>query len=422
MMHTRDLLIASTLTGLSDELVKLADVRVTAVASLEHASAMITSRQFHATYIDHDDHAPGSVWSVILDANRHGVTVLMGLSPGIQRIQHDLHDAGIMICPVQDATGVARWITAQLGLRSSMHLGSPVIAIAGAKGGIGKTLTTSLLAEGLTRRGVRVLVIDGDLSNSGIVPMFRIPADAPSYLDHASDAVACGMPPVWEPAQLRRLIFGQHPSGIDFLIGADGTADVRDLQRIEWLSLIEAARGLGEYGAILIDTGPEIKKRPYAILAARDGGWVVVPAPPGRKERTGVAHLLHVMQRGIPEHDLSARCLLVLMEPERGSTVTPEHVAPLLNQQFPAMRIIGRIPRAVRQISTADECNDRYMSPIDVDPGSRMAQATHQMVERLCLTIGLTPPLPMPRSPWWARWRRTAAWPASPGRLVPERK
>ena len=128
------------------------------------------------------------------------------------------------------------------------------------------------------------------------------------------------------------------------------------------------------------------------------------------------------MQQGIPEHDLSARCLLALIEPERGSTVTPEQVAPLLHQQFPAIRIIGRLPRAVRQISTADEYIERYVSPIDVDPGGRLAQATHQMVERLCLTIGLNPPVSLPRSPWWARWRRAPAWPASPGRLVPERE
>lgn len=409
-MNTRDLLIASTVAGLSDELVALADVRVTSVASLDHMSAMLDSRQFYAVYIDYDDNTPGGLWSSILHANRHGITVLMGLSPSIQRIQHDLHDAGIMICPVSDAPGIARWIAVQLGLRGGTRSGSPVIAVAGAKGGIGKTLTTSLLAEGLTRRGVRVLVIDGDLSNSGIVPMFRIPADAPSYLDHASDAIACGVAPAWDAVQLRRLIFS-HPSGIDFLIGADGTADARDLQRIEWLSLIQAVRGLDEYGVILIDTGPEIKKRPYAILTARDGGWVVVPAPPGRKERTGVAHLLHVMQRGVPAHDLSARCLLVLMEPERGAAITTEHIAPLFQQQFPATRVIGRLPRAVRQISTADEQADRYLSPLDIDPGSMLVQATHQMVERLCIAIGLSPPLPMPRHRWWMRWRRIASRP-----------
>lgn len=47
-----------------------------------------------------------------------------------------------------------------------------VIAIMSGKGGVGKSLVTALLAVALRRRGLRVGVLDGDLTGPSIVSMF----------------------------------------------------------------------------------------------------------------------------------------------------------------------------------------------------------------------------------------------------------
>jgi hypothetical protein len=196
---------------------------------------------------------------------------------------------------------------------------------------------------------------------------------------------------------VRRYIYHHRSSTIDFLLGSEETTDPRDLQRPEWLALMHAVRGLSEYDVVLLDTGPEIKKRPYAILAAMHGGWVVLPTPPGRKERTGVGNMLRVMQSVVADRDLTERCLLLFMEPEQGVTVTIDQIAPLFARHFPQARALGRLPRAPRQVSAADEEGDRYLSPLDIAPFSRFSRTAHTLVDTLCREVGLAPPQPMPR-------------------------
>src|SRR5260370_1623265 len=47
-----------------------------------------------------------------------------------------------------------------------------VIAIMSGKGGVGKSLVTGLLAVSLRRQGLRVGVLDGDITGPSIAPMF----------------------------------------------------------------------------------------------------------------------------------------------------------------------------------------------------------------------------------------------------------
>lgn len=64
-------------------------------------------------------------------------------------------------------------------------------------------------------------------------------------------------------------------------------------------------------------------------------------------------------------------------------------------------------------MSVADEEGDRYVSPLDVAPHSRLSRAAHQLVDRLCGSVGLRPPRPAPRSSLWQRLRGE--------RIAPER-
>src|SRR5207237_3587345 len=128
----------------------------------------------------------------------------------------------------------------------------------------------------------------------------------------------------------------------------------------------------------------------------RGGGCVVLPSPPGRKERAGVGNALRVFEQHTP--DLTDRCFLLYMEPEKGVTVAVDRVAPLFAHTWPRARTIGLLPRAPRQVSMADEEGDRYLSPLDVAPHSAFSRAVHHVVQSLREQAGLTPPQPLPTS------------------------
>jgi hypothetical protein len=44
---------------------------------------------------------------------------------------------------------------------------------------------------------------------------------------------------------------------------------------------------LPDYDILLIDTSPDYLKRPYPTHVLQSGGYVVLPAPPGNRERMG---------------------------------------------------------------------------------------------------------------------------------------
>jgi MinD-like ATPase involved in chromosome partitioning or flagellar assembly len=394
-----ELFIVSTTPGLAEALHGYEGVQVSSLPSLARLKSMVASEQPPgAIYVEDTKGTLQELWDVIRAAQSARVPILVGLqSVGLVHLS-DFADAGLPVSEARDASALADWIGAQLGRRKLAAAGQITIAIAGAKGGIGKTLVVAMLAEGLKRRGLSVLVVDGDLSNSGIVPTFRIPSGFPSYLYLKNDGLGA-----FTTTNVRRHIYTHPASGLQFLLGSEETANPLDLNLGEWQAMMQAVRALDGYDVVLIDTGPEIKKRPYAIDAARSGGYVVLPTPPGRKERAGVGNALRVFEHHTP--DLTDRCFLLYMEPEKGVTVSLDRVSPLFAQTWPRASTVGVLPRAPRQVSMADEEGDRYLSPLDVAPHSTFTRAVHHIVQRLCDQTGLKPALPMPKSSLWQRMR-----------------
>src|SRR5262245_46087451 len=396
---TIELLMVSNTPGLAEALHGYAGVQVSSLPSLARVKSIVASDQPpQAIYVEDTRGTLNELWDVIRAAQSRQLHVLIGLQSVGMVHMSDFVDAGLHVTDARDAAALAEWIGGQLGVRKMAAAGQVTIAIAGAKGGIGKTLVVAMLAEGLKRRGLKVLVVDGDLSNSGIVPTFRIPSGFPSYLYLKQDGLG-----VFTPANVRRHIYAHEASGIHFLLGSEETANPMDLNLGEWQAMMQAVRAIEGYDVVLIDTGPEIKKRPYAIDAARSGGYVVLPTPPGRKERAGVGNALRVFEQHTP--DLTDRCLLLYMEPEKGVTVAVDRVAPLFAQTWPRTKTIGVLPRAPRQVSMADEEGDRYLSPLDVAPHSKFSRAVHHMVQTFCDQTGLRPPQPMPKSSFWQQLR-----------------
>jgi len=95
--------------------------------------------------------------------------------------------------------------------------------------------------------------------------------------------------------------------------------------------------------------------------------------------------------------------MLLFMDPEKGTAVSTESVMPRFAQLFPKAQIIGRLPRAPKQVSTADEEGDTYISPLDIAPHSKFSRAVHEIAEATCQAMNLRPPLPMPRAGLWHR-------------------
>lgn len=396
---TIELLMVSTTPGLAEALHGFEGLQVSSLPSLARVKSIVVSDQPpQAIYIEDTKGTLAELWDVIRAAQGRQVPVLIGLhSVGIVHLP-DFVEAGLPVSDARDTATLAGWIGAQLGVRKLAAAGQITIAIAGAKGGIGKTLVVAMLAEGLKRRGLKVLIVDGDLSNSGLVPTFRIPSGFPSYLYLKQDGLGA-----FTPANVQRHIFKHDASGMHFLLGSEETANPIDLNLGEWQAMMQAVRALDGYDVVLVDTGPEIKKRPYAIDTARTGGFVVLPIPPGRKERAGVGNALRVFEQHTP--DLTERCFLLYMDPEQGVTVSIDRVAPLFAQAWPRAKPIGVLPRAPRQVSMADEEGERYLSPLDVAPHSKFTRAVHHIVQALCDQTGLTPALPMPKSSFWQQLR-----------------
>lgn len=403
-----ELIIFSAIEGLQAEVEQLRDVAVLAPSRIDQVQRLLSgSRPPDALYLDDSRGTPlADLWDLTARAQQVGVRVMLGLTGPARAALADAQAAGLPATAERNPVALADWIGAQIGRRrghGTQRL--PVIAIGAAKGGIGKTFATCVLAEGLRRRGLDVLVWDSDISNPGLVPAFRIPASAPSYLHLVQRG-----PSHWNPTGIQPFIFqpehtrtNQQGWGrIDLLIGSHAVARAEnDLRLPDWQGLYQGILALEGYDVVLIDTPPDYLRRPYATHVLQAGGSVVLPTPPGARERMGVGHMLEHFSELAPER--LERCSLLFMEPERGVTVTVGMVAELFARRYPRVGSLGTLPREPRLASLADE-HDGYISMLDLGPHSRFARATHQVVEALCAQAGLQPRLPMPQTAWWHRF------------------
>lgn len=402
-----ELVIFSTLDGLPAQLDQFRDLAVIAPSRLDQVARLLDGpRPPDALYLDDSRGAAlPELWQAITTARGAGVRVLVNFCGPAAGALNDAQGAGIPAIAERNPAAVAAWIGEQLGL----HAGggqrlAAVVAVGAAKGGIGKTFATCVLAEGLRRRGLRVLVWDGDISNPGLVPAFRIPSSAPSYLHLIQRG-----PSAWNPTGVRPFIFQpEHTRAtatgwgpIDFLIGSHAVARAEnDVRLPDWQGFYSAVAAIDGYDIVVIDTPPDYLRRPYATHVLQSGGTVVLPAPPGARERMGVGHMLEHFRDHVPER--LEHCALLFMEPERGVIATVPEVAALFTRRYPQVSCLGTLPRAPRLASLADE-HDGYISMLDIGPHSQFASAAHGIIETLCARLGLLPPLPQPRSSLWAR-------------------
>jgi hypothetical protein len=402
-----ELVMFTAMDGLAAQVEQFRDVAVLAPSRLDQVTRLIEgTRPPEALYLDDTRAAPlPELWRAATLARRVGVRVLVNFTGAARGALNDAQGAGLPAIAERDPIAVAAWLGEQLGLSCGAGLSrGAMVAVGAAKGGIGKTFATCVLAEGLRRRGLRVLVWDSDISNPGLVPAFRIPTSAPSYLHLIQRG-----PAHWGPGGIAPFIFqpdhtrasGDGWGAVDFLIGSHAVARAEnDVRLPDWQGFYQGVAALEGYDLVLVDTPPDYLRRPYATHVLQAGGTVVLPCPPGARERMGVGHLLDHLRDHAP--DSLERCALMFMEPERGVTATVGEVAALFARRYPQVAALGTLPRAPRLASLADE-HDGYVSMLDLGPHSAFAAAVHRVGEQLCARLGLTPRLPMPRSSLWDR-------------------
>lgn len=142
-----------------------------------------------------------------------------------------------------------------------------IIAITSGKGGVGKTTFAVNLAISLAKEKQRVLVLDGDLGLAninvvlGIIPKFT--------LYHV----------IRGNKNLREIIL-QTPEGIDIVPGANGYAQLADLDSLSRESLIRDFSELEDYDFIIIDTGAGISVNVISLVLAADEGIIVTTPEP----------------------------------------------------------------------------------------------------------------------------------------------
>lgn len=289
-----ELVIFSALEGLQAEAEALRDLAVLAPSRLDQVARLLGGdRPPDALYLDDSRGvALPDLWRTIAAAQQAGARVLLNLIGPARAAMGDAQSAGIPAVSLGDPAAVAAWIGEQLGLSPGAGAGPlPVVAVGAAKGGIGKTFATSVLAEGLRRRGLRVLVWDSDISNPGLVPAFRVPSSAPSYLHLIQRG-----PAQWNPTGIRPFIYapeqtrggGEGWGAIDFLIGSHSVARAEnDVRLPDWQGFFAGVAAIDGYDLLLVDTPPDYLRRPYATHVLQQGGAVILPAPPRRPRAHG---------------------------------------------------------------------------------------------------------------------------------------
>lgn len=156
-----------------------------------------------------------------------------------------------------------------------------VIAVANTKGGVGKTTTSFVLAQGLSRRGYDTLLLDGDPQGSSTTLCGTVPETDVDESDTVMPFLTGDQP------DLRYAVRKTYWDGLD-LIPANTQAYAAELfipanavkgKGKLWNQLAPGlAPILSDVDVVIIDTAPALSYMTINALFAADG--IIVPVPP----------------------------------------------------------------------------------------------------------------------------------------------
>lgn len=267
------------------------------------------------------------------------------------------------------------------------------VALANFKGGVTKTTSAVTLAQGLSIRGHKVLVIDCDPQGS-LTTLFGILADAEVEADQTILPLCLG-----EQDSVEYAIRPTYWEGIDLVPAASVLFSAEfalpGRQRDEgpafqfWNVLhygIEQARQV--YDVIVIDTPPALSYVTINALMAADG--IITPLPPSTLDFASSVQFWGLF------YDLTKELVA------RGKTKRFEFVDVLLSKVDPKLNAtdvvrewIGAaygskvLPIEIPKTSTADSASAEFGSIYDMKPGSADARTIKRAVEAYDQFVGI---------------------------------
>lgn len=264
------------------------------------------------------------------------------------------------------------------------------LVVANFKGGVTKTTTAVTLAQGLSLRGHRVLMIDGDPQGSattlfGLLPDVDIDEDSTllPLLRGNADSVAYAIRNTyWDGVDLV-------PAAAD-LFSAEFDLPALQLKNRNfqfWNVLnsgIDAARL--EYDVIIIDTPPSLSYLTTNALMAADG--ILMPLPPSALDFLSSAQfwgLISGLTQGLEQHGANKEfdfvdILLSKVDPDDTATpVVREWISAAYGEKLMSMEI----PLTASAGSAAAEFGTVYDQP-----RKRATQAYDRMVDSIEQQIG----------------------------------
>lgn len=277
-------------------------------------------------------------------------------------------------------------------------------------GGAGKTTQIANLALAMRQHGYRVLVIDADFANGSLSAFFKVPPDDMRPFVTLAEEYPTPRDQYPPDAVAQRIY--PHCSGVDLLLSGRGLFETMDMTDSSMQSFLESVRML-PYDLVVLDAGPDLKARPYALRVLAQGGMGVVVLQPGKKERIGAGTVLALLGRltrpGANETLLSQTALLGV-EAERGSVCA---IQPVYDEFLTRFQVtgLGIIPRDAALISSVAELTE-FRSVFAMAPRSRYCRAIHAAAATLLARMDLPVAAP-PRRRWWLRWPRAAAAPGA---------
>jgi len=327
------------------------------------------------------------------------------------------------VIPDNEIATVVRDVTQRFGI-PAIAKQTIAVAVGSAKGGVGKSLLVGRIAEALAMMGVRVLLVDMDVSNPSLVTDFRIPSG--QIIPFLSQRRAVhGQKLTIEV--LRQTVYSihmhhGHPWTIDLLTASQRQSITTQTQPLdltwnEWTDLygmlltMRMADGT-PYDVVLIDTGPDVNRRPYAISVVRSGGYLVIPTTGRPQDIDGMMTMLTIIreiQRESPDMQPFARTFVLPSHSARGSIHRPQQVITavrtLLDEQWVNDHVLPPIPRDDYLISVC-ETMQRYASPLLIGRGTRFTEQVFRNTQRLANAMGVALQVPPPSIPWYTRLLR----------------
>lgn len=242
------------------------------------------------------------------------------------------------------------------------------IAVANFKGGVGKTTTAMTLAQGLTLKGHRVLVIDCDPQGS-LTTLFGILPDTEVDETQTILPVCLGM-----ETSIRSAIQPTYWSGLDLvcaaplLFAAEFGLPARQMREdgFEFWNVLNV--GLDDirdsYDVIIIDTPPSLSYVTINALMASDG--ILMPLPPNALDAASAAQFWRlfsdlagqlVEQRGVTKEFDFVRVLLTRVDNQDVTTAT---VRDWISKTYEGKVLPAEIPKTTVAASSSAEFGTVY--------------------------------------------------------------